>query len=627
MPRIAIVDKQKCRPSKCNKECIKKCPPHKTGKIVIEIVDIENIGNDNIIFKNELNKNKIAKIIESQCIGCNQCVKVCPFNAIRIINLPEENPGDIIHRYTSNGFRLYKLPIMKKNCIMSLIGENGIGKSTVIDILSNKYLPNFEDFNKIISEKEIIKRYSGTAIGDYFKKLYSGKLVFSIKDQKIKQMIKGYENMTICDYIKEFNINCDLKMLEASSILNIDKLLGNKINTLSGGELQRFLCWITCAKKADVYIFDEPSNFLDVKQRMEIAHLIKNLSSHDTYVLVIEHDLSMLDYISDEVNILYGKGGAFGIISDSSSLSQGLNNYMEGELQGQNIRFRTEAFNLQSYSEIVSSKDIKDNKSNFINSLIYEKNVIQYSNFKLNIPQGSIKLNGSINIILGENGTGKTTFMNYISTKTDLGISYKTQHTNIKQFINNDGTFPTVKELFYNNIRNEYLNPIFKTNVLDTLDIKSLEDKHVNKLSGGELQKVSICYTLGTPANIYLLDEPSSNLDIENRLRCINTIKKFANNSNKCIFIIEHDIMMAVALSQEINSKILFIKKKSTVDEINNFIKNCEISEPLNFNIGINSFLREIGITMRVSGHGRPRINKVGSQMDTTQKNERIYYK
>jgi ATP-binding cassette, sub-family E, member 1 len=621
MPRIAIVDKEKCKPSKCKQECIKKCPPQRSGHKVIEIGDIEDIGIKTTT--SDITKNNIAKIIESMCIGCNQCVIACPFKAIKIINLPEENPGDIIHRYTPNGFRLYKLPIMKKNCIMSLIGENGIGKSTAIDIISNKYLPNFEIFNKVTSEKEIIKHFSGTVMGDYFKKLYSKKLVFSIKDQKIKQMIKGYENMTVSDYMDEFNINCDLKMLEASRILKLDQLLDNKMGLLSGGELQRFLCWMTCAKVADVYIFDEPSNFLDIKQRMEIAQLIKDKRSHDTYVLIIEHDLSMLDYISDEVNILYGKGGAFGIISDSMSLSHGLNNYMDGELQGQNIRFRTEAFNLKPCDDIVISTDveIEKNKLDLKNNLMYEQNIVEYPNFKLNIPQGAIKLNGSINIILGENGVGKTTFMDYISSKTDLGISYKTQHVNMKKFINSDGTFPTVKELFYNNIQHEYLNPVFKTNVLNILDIESLEDKYINELSGGELQKVTICYTLGTPANIYLLDEPSSNLDIENRLRCIKAIKKFASSSNKCMFIIEHDIMMAVALSQEVNSKILFIKQEQAET------KNCTISEPLDFAIGINSFLKELGITMRISGHNRPRINKVGSQMDTKQKNDGVYYR
>ena len=628
MKRIAVVNKEKCKPSKCNNECIKRCPVQKTGKRVIEIVDIEDLGNQQTPQIGKItNKNKIAKIVESLCNGCNQCVKACPFNAITIVNLPKERKEDIIHRYRPNSFSLYRLPKLKKNCVSSIIGENGIGKTTVVDILSGKYLPNFEDFTKDPTHKEIFKRFAGTEILNYLKDLYSGNLIFSIKEQKIKKMIKGNEQKTVNEIIQENDINLTGKILESFDNFKLNKLLENKISTLSGGELQKLLCWITCTKPANVYIFDEPSNFLDIKQRMEVGKLIKELASVNTYVLVIEHDLSMLDYMADRVNVIYGQPSVFGIVSiDSMSLLNGLNEYMEGFIKCDNMRIRPEAFNLKIRNEISEGKDLKDSKlenSNFT----YNSTIIEYPNFKLIIPQGNINLNGSINVILGENGVGKTTFMNYISSNDDMGISYKRQHINPIIFMNKDNIYPTVKELFYNNIKNQYINPVFKTDVLETLDMKSLEDRTIDELSGGELQKVSICFTLGTPANIYLLDEPSSNLDIENRLKCIKAIKRFSRNSNKCVFIIEHDITMAVALSQEENSKILLINSVNNTDnDINNEIKNCKISEPLSFNEGINAFLKEMNITMRISGCGRPRINKSGSQMDTEQKNKGTYY-
>ena len=213
MPRIAIIDPDKCKPDKCAKECIKKCPPQKTGK---QVIDIEDIGEQNKqqtnksnLVKTDVNyiskltdKKKIAKIAESLCIGCNQCVKACPFNAIRIINLPEENPAEIIHRYSPNGFRLYGLPILKTNTVIGIVGENGVGKTTLIDILSNKIKPNFEQFGKTFQPKEIIGKFRGSVLQDYLKSLYNGSLTFSIKDQKIKHQINEEINIKISKTVR-----------------------------------------------------------------------------------------------------------------------------------------------------------------------------------------------------------------------------------------------------------------------------------------------------------------------------------------------------------------------------------------------------------------------------------------
>ena len=144
----------------------------------------------------------------------------------------------------------------------------------------------------------------------------------------------------------------------------------------------------------------------------------------------------------------------------------------------------------------------------------------------------------------------------------------------------------------------------------------------MDELSGGELQRVEIVLCLGKPADIYLLDEPSANLDIEKRLNVIKIIKNFISNNNKSVFIIEHDIVMSVAFSQECNSNILLVKQISCENDV----KICAISEPLTFTTGINRFLELMGITMRISGHNRPRINKLNSQLDKEQKTNGNFY-
>ena len=600
MSRIAIVDKEKCNPNKCKKECIKACPPMRSGKQVIDIEDLAITEQIN-------DKKQIIKIVESLCIGCNQCVRVCPFNAIKIINLPIENKNDIIHRYSINGFRLYKLPILKQNIVIGIIGENGIGKTTIIDILTKKIIPNFENFNKSLTKKEIINKFKGNVLQNYLQKLYNDQLTFSVKEQYLQTF-----DLTVNDFLL-FN-SIDLTNLPLSFYeLEIDKIINNNILTLSGGELQKLLCWITSMKNADVYIFDEPSNFLDVKQRLIISRLIKSLSENK-YVVVIEHDLSILDYICDELYIIYGKPTAFGIVSKPLTVFEGINMYLEGFISTQNIRFRDYEFNLRPSYELRNENIIENNIS-------FDSHIIEYPNYKLTIQNSNINLNNTINIILGENGTGKSTFINWLGKSLDVVVSIKEQFTNIEELkINN--LYPTVLELFYHKIGNYYFDHSYQHNVISQLDIEILQNKTIDELSGGELQRVMIALCLGHQSDIYLLDEPSANLDIEKRLKIIKILKKFVVNNNKTLFIIEHDIMMCVAFGQELNSKIFLVKQDNYV----NNIKECSVSQPLDFVSGINSFLQLLNITMRISNHNRPRINKYGSQLDQEQKKNGNYY-
>jgi ATP-binding cassette subfamily E protein 1 len=609
--RIAIVNQEKCKPDKCKKECINFCPPQLSGKEVIKLTDIEDVGLVKLSITKTTDKKKIAKIIESMCIGCNICVHKCPFNAIKIVNLPYENKADIIHRFGVNGFRLYKLPILRTNCVMGILGQNGVGKTTLINILSDILKPNFES-SESFDIKKISSKFRGSVSFEYLKKLYSGKLKISIKSQKIKST---NFNSNVKTYL-QFN-NIDLEkykdILEQLEIVNLFEL---NMDTLSGGELQRIMCGVTICSESDVYIFDEPSNYLDIKQRLLITKQIRNLINPDKYIIVIDHDLAILDYIADTMFILYGHPSAFGIVSNPLTTLDGINMYLDGYIPSENIRFRPDAFNLKTPQEFNDSTLSNDTSNN----IKYLGDTIEYPNFKLIIPDGSINLSSSINVILGSNGNGKTTFIKYLAKKIEGLVSYKEQTLNITKYKSNE-LYLTVNQLFYKFIMESYHNSTFIAEVVKPLDIEEIKERRLDELSGGELQRVLIILCLGTPASIYLIDEPSANLDIEKRLIMIKVIKRFIINNKKCGFIIEHDMMMAVSFAQEQTSNIILIDKV-----VNNSISLCNVSPLLSFNVGINKFLKTLDITMRIGEHNRPRINKLYSQMEKTQKETNNYY-
>lgn len=598
--RLAIIDHEKCKPTKCNKECQKKCPPQSMGKVCIDI-------------------ESVAIISESICIGCGLCEKVCPFNAIQIVNLPKELPLHIVHRYGENKFGLYKFPQLQKGKVYGLLGENGTGKSTIVKILSGEILPNFGKLNETLSTNDIIKlsKSRGNEVQTYFKELYKGNLKVVVKPQNIisiqNKLIEQGSNPSVREWILmnvEGDIDQDiLRELDISIIL-----LDLKYINISGGEQQKICCAITLMKNADVYIFDEPTNYLDIKQRLKLANKIKNLSDHNKYIIVIEHDMTILDYISDLVYILYGQAGAYGVVSLQYPTGRAINMFFEGFIGPENMYIRKDSLQNKKV-EIAYENDVTNNVTNFP----YPNIKVEFDGFRLDADAGTFPVKSSLTIIMGENGTGKTTFLRRLLKKLEFKISYKPQYPNLSN-IKGD---PTVEEFLHNYIGKALNDNMFKSDVMLPFKIKNLYDKKLSELSGGELQKISITYCLGTNAQIYILDEPSASLDIEQRFNTIKVLKRFIAHNNKIGFIVEHDIGMSIALANETNSQLIVFNKFS----IDHGIKHCIASPPMGVTDGMNYFLEILDVTFRKSDQNeRPKINLKGSSKDNEQKLSKKYY-
>lgn len=603
--RLAVIDKSKCKPKKCNKECRRVCPPVTMGKQCIEI-------------------EEIAKISEYLCIGCGSCVRVCPFNAIKIVNLPVElNKEQILYQYSENSFRMYKLPKPKPGKIIGILGENGVGKSTLLKVLSGSIKPNFGDFNSEFKIAEIKNKVKGTELQKFLNLLYSDQLKISMKPQNVESLIKKYKKseLTVQNIIeKYYNVNDEYHQ-EIVNMLEFGPIYEEKIKNLSGGQVQKLTCACVMMQNSDVYIFDEPSNFLDVRQRLSMSFLIQKLVRNNRYIFIVEHDISILDYLSDIICIMYGKNGAYGVVSQPQNSSEAINNFFSGYIRSDNIKFRKEAYkfndNLDSFDNSVKQEILSQV------TLSYPKKKIDFQYFTLNIEPGTIEKTSSIVVMVGKNGSGKSTFLNFLSKYCNLSVSYKHQYNDPSKI---SKTTTNVRDLLYSEIKSSMCSDLFISDVINPFKLSEIYDKNIATLSGGELQKVAITLCLGRNTDVYLIDEPSSSLDVEQRVIATKIIKRFLIHNQKIGFIVEHDMMMAMTLGSEVYSKIIVFEEE-IIDNPNGTIRNCLASQPLNFNQGINKFLQNMNITFRTDiRSSRPRINKLNSQKDIEQKSSDHFY-
>jgi len=592
LTRIAIVNNDKCKPKKCRQECKKSCPVVRTGKLCIEVTP----------------NSKIANISEELCIGCGICVRKCPFEAVQIINLPSNLNKETTHRYSANSFKLHRLPIPRPGQVLGLVGTNGIGKTTALKVLAGKLKPNLGVFSDPPDWTEILNYFRGSELQNYFTKILEDDLKAVMKPQYVDQIPRAVKGsvQSLLDKRDERKNQEDV-----CTDLDLMRVKGRNVEDLSGGELQRFACAMVCIQKADIFMFDEPSSYLDVKQRLNAALAIRKLIAHDKYIIVVEHDLAVLDYLSDFICCLYGVPGGYGVVTMPFSVRDGINIFLEGFIPTENLRFRDDALSFK-VSENASEEEVQRTTR-----AKYPAMSKSMGNFHLDVESGDFS-NSEILVMLGENGTGKTTFIRMMAGKLppdngsaevpSLNISYKPQKISPKS----EGT---VRQLLHDKIRDAYVHPQFVTDVMKPMKIDAIIDQEVQNLSGGELQRAAMALCLGKPADVYLIDEPSAYLDSEQRVMCAKVIKRFIMHAKKTGFIVEHDFIMATYLADRV---IVFEGLPSVKT------KACA---PQSLLQGMNKFLEQLQITFRRDPNNyRPRINKNASIKDSEQKASGNYF-
>lgn len=672
--RLAIINPDKCKPTDCNLECKRSCPINKMGKPCITVSKT----------------SKHSEISEHLCIGCGSCQKKCPFKAINIINLPTAVSKNTVHRFGQNGFKLHRLPILKNNKIIGLIGINGVGKSTAMKILGSNIKMNLGRYDDKIDWKEIIDNFKGSELFGYFKELIDGKRRVSHKIQYIdllpkmweddrsirknrdepltveillnvaaqeldliksvlkketnisglneKEIINLFENFSLNDVIgKEMKKEKNKKFFDEINLkvkifrhLDLKILLHKEISHLSGGELQRVAIAhsLLSFQHNNTFFLDEPTSFLDVKQRLSLAALLSEFVAFSNFaMLLIDHDLAFLDLGADLGHIIYGQPGSYGIISSPFTIKQGINIFLDGYLPTENMRFgKSLVFERKEHIEVKRQFKIE-----------YPTIKYRVGDFSLEVDAGMFATSEVV-LLLGENGTGKTTFLNLISGNLksgnggDGGDSSNGNNTNTNNTNTNEElpiNFPELnisykKQKIKPNLKIKLkdllkkkapMDEFISTQIYPHLKLDYLLEESLSNLSGGELQRVAILICLCREADLYLIDEPSAFLDAEQRIIVSKILRKFCYHKKKAMFVVEHDLIMATYLSDKV---INFDGTPS---------KECYARSPKGLEAGMNTFLKSVEVTFRRDpSNNRPRVNKKNSVKDREQKESGRYY-
>ncbi len=582
--RIAVLFQDRCKPNSPAFEYLQKYAGSCGGECI------------------QVNDDK-CRILESACPPCLMRAKQCPGDAVKIINLPQELETDMIHRYSLNGFRLFRLPTPSKDSVIGILGPNGMGKSTAFNILNNSITPNLGEFeNEDVLWEDVLETLPRGELRDFLSDLSESKVKVALKPQYVDNIPKVFKG----------NVGKLLSSVDERNLYDemIDKfelrhLLERELSQLSGGELQRVAICATLLKDAEVYFFDEPSSYLDIHERMRIVRIIQELAE-SARVIVIEHDLAVLDVIADLTHIVYGKKGAYGIFTPARTTRKAINAYLEGYLVEENIRIRSKPIKFLEHPPRTGWDGLK--------LVEWPKLSKKLGDFELEAGSGEI-LSGQVLGVVGGNATGKTTFVKMLAgdlepdngkIESEITVSYKPQYIDMKEGVIVEDLLRSVEGFDEHMLEIDLNRP---------LKLEPLMKRELHTLSGGELQRVAIAECLLKEADLYLLDEPSAYLDANQRMVTAKTIRKSMENRGKSALVVDHDVYFI----DYISDGLLCFGGKPGLNGI--------VEGPYHMREGMNRFLEKVDVTFRRDKNThRPRVNKPGSRLDREQKIKKEFY-
>ncbi len=459
---------------------------------------------------------------------------------------------------------------------VAIVGPNGVGKSTLLNILAGSLTP---DEGRVSTRKEITLGFLSQN-PDFDLNLTILDTLFSTQHPALRA-IKSYEHamahpedmdlletaITQMDATKAWDYETQVKqMLGALDIHDLDKTVGQ----LSGGQRKRVALARVLIEQPDLIILDEPTNHLDLQA---IEWLEDHLSSQNMTLLLITHDRYFLDAVTNVIveidqGQLYRYQGNYGYFlekkgereAQQTAETEKARNLMRKELEwmrrmpkarGTKAKYRVDAFyDLQAKAagtKAAAQMELSVQTKRLGGKIIELENVSKSFDGKVLVRDFShvFKKQDRIGIV-GRNGVGKTTFLNMLtgsllpdSGTIDRGetmqFGYYTQQELV--YKENQRVIELVQEIAevitvaggQTMTASQFLN-LFLFPPAKQWDL-------VAKLSGGEKRRLQLLRVLIKNPNFLILDEPTNDLD----LATLNVLEEFLDNFGGCLILVSHD--------------------------------------------------------------------------------------
>ena len=463
---------------------------------------------------------------------------------------------------------------------IGIIGVNGTGKTTLLDVVSERigfdgdvspftkangykiaYLtqePEFDDGKTVLDtvlssdlrEMALIREYE-TLVADYFEDNQS-------RLEKV---------MAEMDSLDAWSIESEVKTVLSKLGLSD---LSQKVEDLSGGLRRRVQLAQVLLNDADLLLLDEPTNHLDIDT---IAWLTNFLKSSKKTVLFITHDRYFLDSVAtrifelDQANLIEYQGNYQDYVRlkaeqderDAAALHKKKQLYKQ-ELAW--MRTQPQARATKQQARINRFKELKGEVHQTLNNDDFEinfetsrigKKVVNFEHVDFAYEDGK-QILSDFNLIMqnrdrigivGDNGVGKSTLLNLINGDLvptagvlDIGetvrIGYFSQQ--IKDMDESKRVINYLQE-----VADEVKTTVGTTSITELLEQflfpRSTHGTQIAKLSGGEKKRLYLLKILIEKPNVLLLDEPTNDLDIAT----LTVLENFLNGFGGPVVTVSHD--------------------------------------------------------------------------------------